>query len=695
MTHLDAPISQLGAWGARYKNILKKRGIATCRDLLHFFPYRIDDFSTSIPIADIRPGMQVTLSGTIQLIGNRRSPRTRKIITEALISDASGSIKAIWFNQPFLSKNLKSGDAVYLAGKASDQYLDLQLISPAYEKISSEHEAIHTGRCVPIYSLGESASQKVFRSLVKQVLDRYLPTIEEWIPLVILQREGLMGYSDALREIHFPSNLSTWDAARQRLKFDELLLLQLISLQSRKNHSLAVAPRISVTIDLQNTFITSLPFSLTASQQKALDEILGDMQRESPMNRLLEGDVGSGKTVVAAAALLHCATSGYQAVCMTPTELLARQHFETLCGLIGGFGMRIALLTSHYAASNRQSCDASMSDSRRKKALTQSIVLGEIDIIIGTHALLEEDACFKKIGLIVIDEQHRFGTRQRQYLRDKNMAECMPHLLLMTATPIPRSLALTVFGDLDLSIIDQMPPGRKKVITKCVPARYREWTYTFVKKMISLGRQAFILCPLIDPSDSLGIRSVTQEYKRLKDSTFRDCALGFIHGKMHSDKKEKVMRDFSEGRISILVATSIIEVGIDIPNATIMMIEGAERFGLAQLHQFRGRIGRSSHQAYCFLLPTDESKQETQRLKVMVSCSDGFALAEEDLKLRGSGELYGYRQSGLPDLKIASLADYGLIQKARQAAQEMIDDIDAYPHVLHQLNEYQKEIRLE
>ncbi len=695
MVILEAPISVLGGWGTRYQKILKKRGITTCRDLLQYFPYRIDDFSIHTPIADIRPGMQVTISGTVQLIANRRSPRTRKIITEALITDSTGSIKAIWFNQPFLIKNIQCGDAISLAGKASDHFFDLQLISPAYEKLHSTQETLHTGRCVPVYSLGESISQKIFRSLVKQVLDRCLPELQEWIPSVLGHCEGLMGYPQALSAIHFPVNQDAWSAARQRLKFDELLLLQLVSLQSRKNLSVFRALRISIDNHIQKSFIHSLPFSLTQAQMKALQEITDDMQRDIPMNRLLEGDVGSGKTVVTAAAMLHVVSSGYQVVCMAPTELLAYQHFETLNTLLKAFGVRIALLTSSHVLSTEQPIEVSLPKSKEKKALIKSIACGESDIIVGTHALLEEKIQFKKTGLIVIDEQHRFGAKQRQWIRKKQVVEYMPHLLLMTATPIPRSLALTIFGDLDLSIIDQMPAGRKKIITKLVPARYREWTYAFIKKMIARGKQAFILCPLIDPSDASGARSVTQEYKRLKESVFKDCSMGFIHGKMRSDKKEKVMHDFSKGAISLLVATSIIEVGIDIPDATIMMIEGAERFGLAQLHQFRGRIGRSSNQSYCFLLPTDESKEETQRLKVLVACNDGFALAEEDLKLRGSGELYGYRQSGLPDLKIASLADCDLIQKARLAAKEMIKTIEKYPAVIEQLCAYQRELRLE
>lgn len=691
MSLLDAPLSHLGGWGARYQKILTKRDIHTVRNLLWYFPYRIDDFSTTLPIADIKPGMQATVCGTIQMIANRRSPRTRKVVTEALLGDASGSIKVVWFNQSFLIKNLKAGDMVCFAGKVSDHFYDLQFVSPSYEKYHDQSEQLHTGRCVSVYSLPESVSLKIFRTLVRKGLNECIASLSEWMPQTLIEQEHLMPLPEALRSIHFPDDVSLWDRARTRLKYEELLLLQLSGQQARSDLKTIPAQPIIFDESLTQDYIQSLPYTLTTSQEKSLKEVAGDLGKSVPMNRLLEGDVGSGKTVVASVAMLQTAACGMQSGFMAPTELLARQHFQTLCVLLARYSYRICLLTSSKVMT--WSKDEGLHDHESKKNRGQcieSIRKGDVQIVIGTHALLEERVEFRNITLIVIDEQHRFGVRQRKLLREKNASGFMPHLLSMTATPIPRSLALVFYGDLDISIMDELPRGRKKIITKIVPSKYREWTYDFVRKLIAKGQQALIICPLIDPSDILGARSVTQEYTRLREKVFPDICIGMLHGKLKSKEKEKIMSDFSEKRVSLLVATSVVEVGMDIPDATIMMIEGAERFGLAQLHQFRGRIGRSHHQAYCFLLPSGDDQKERVRLKALVSCSSGFDLAEKDLELRGSGEVFGQRQSGLPDFKLASLSDRDIIQKTRDYAKEIIQNIDMYPAVQERLKEYQQ-----
>lgn len=529
-------------------------------------------------------------------------------------------------------------------------------------------------------------------------LEACASSVEEPLPQGMRERERLLYVEEALWAIHFPTDANLFQEARRRFAIEELFMLQLFIQRARSASAAMTAHAIDHHRDVTKDFLASLPFSFTEDQRAVAQEIMGDMTKKIPMNRLLQGDVGSGKTVVAALAMLNVVKSGLQCAFMAPTEILAQQHYATLCKLFETFGVRIALYTGQYHESTAAiggvpSRAGELSTS--KEELTSSISKGEIDIIIGTHALIQERVVFKNLAFVVIDEQHRFGVRQRKLLKEKNVDGTMPHLLSMTATPIPRSLALTVYGDLDISTIRQMPKGRKKITTKIVPKAYREWTVDFIKKQIHAGRQVFILCPLIDESDILGVKSVREEYKRLHTGVLSDIRLGMLHGKMKKDEKESVMRAMLEGQVDVLVTTSVVEVGIDIPNASIMLIEGAERFGLAQLHQLRGRVGRAEHQSYCFLAPSDEGKEEIARLKAVVASNDGFALAQKDLELRGEGDIFGLRQSGLPRLRIATLFDVDLIQKAREYAAVYHPILNDYPELKDRITTFQDTVHLE
>lgn len=695
MSLVDSTLELLRV-GPALQKLLKTMGIETCKDLIFYFPYRFDDFSSLVRIADLQAGVTVTIQGRIDMIANRRSRNRRMIVTTALVSDESGSIKVVWFNQPFLIKNLQVGNEVVLSGKTSDTYYDLQMVSPVYEKMTGKIDAIfpvnlHTARLVPVYSLPAKCTQKQFRALVHDALETCCADVEELLPEAVLAKERFLGIRESLRAIHFPESSERFQEARRRFAFEELFILQLCVQSARSVYASSRAYAIRPHREEIKKFLALLPYSFTNHQQRAAREIMRDMCKNVPMNRLLQGDVGSGKTIVSALAMLNTVQSGYQCAVMAPTEILARQHYETLSVVFKESGIRIALLTAHYQESGIKSQGLKNS----KQVLHDSIQSGGIDIVVGTHALLQEKVTFKHLAFVVIDEQHRFGVRQRKLLKEKNTDGTMPHLLSMTATPIPRSLALTAYGDLDISTIRQLPKGRKKITTKIVPKTYREWTVDFIKKQIAEGRQAFIICPLIDESDVLGAKSVKEEYKRLTRGPFSGLRLGMLHGKMKKDEKESVMRQMLDGAIDIIVTTTVVEVGIDIPNASIMLIEGAERFGLAQLHQLRGRVGRSIHQSYCFLVPTDDGNKELTRLKALVRSHDGFALAEKDLELRGEGDLFGFRQAGLPRLTIATLFDTELIQKARDFASDYSGHFWQYPELKKRIDSFQHDVHLE
>ncbi|MBI5765749.1 ATP-dependent DNA helicase RecG, partial [Candidatus Falkowbacteria bacterium] len=614
----DSKIIDLNRVGKSLSGKLKKLGIETIRALFFYYPFRYDDFSRIAPINQLKVGMTATIKGRVDLLANRRSPRQHKILTEGLISDNTGSIKVIWFNQPWIAKNIKIGQEIFLAGKVSGDLFNNYFNSPVYERADLFN--LNTARLAPVYPLTEGVSQKQLRFLIKTALV-LVGKVADFLPAEISNKERLISLSRALKEIHFPKNYAALKLAQRKLAFNELFLIQVWVQLIKKNLGQKKSLKINFFQAETKNFISGLDFVLTIDQKKAAWEILRDLQKLRPMNRLLEGDVGSGKTLVAIIALYNVFLNKYQSAFMAPTEILARQHFETSLKFLERRGVKIGLITRSRKIINRQAVG--------KKEFLEKCQAGEIDLIIGTHAIIQKEIKFKKLALIIIDEQHRFGVEQRQLLKQKGRS---PHLLSLTATPIPRSLALTLYGDLDLSLIRQMPAGRKKILTRIAPPEKRQLAYEFIAKQINLGRQVFVVCPLIDPSDKLGVRSVKQEFKKLDEEIFPNIKVGLLHGRLKAGQKEEVLRKFADNEIKILISTSVIEVGIDIPNASVMMIEGAERFGLAQLHQFRGRVGRSEHQSYCFLFSDLGDRQTLARLEVLVNCHDGFVLANKDLE---------------------------------------------------------------
>ena len=678
MVNLNSPITDLYRVGQTTSKLLKKLGLNTVNDLLFYFPFRYEDFSERVKIADLTDGASANVSGTIELIQNRKSVRRKMYLTEALISDETDSLKVVWFNQLFLTRSYKVGDKVSLAGRVSESYGALTMMSPVIEKIY-DGNLIHTSGLIPNYHLTANLTQKQIRFLVREVID-LADRAAEWLPEDIKTHLHLLDLGAALHQIHFPKNLAEVTAAQQRLGFAELFLRQLkaqmIKRELKTRQALAISFREADT----KKFVDSLPFKLTDDQRKAAWEILQDLAQPVPMSRLLEGDVGSGKTLVVILALLNVALNKKQGLLMVPTAILAQQHFDTISRLLAPFALKISLLTQSH----------------------KDPAAATADIIIGTHALIQKNIKFSRLALAVVDEQHRFGVAQRQKILDFNSAAGLtPHFLSLTATPIPRSLALAIYGDLDLSVIKEQPAGRRPIITKLVSEQQRAAAYAFIRRLIKDGRQAFVICPLIDESDKLGVKSVKAEHAKLAQEIFPELKVGLLHGRLKSAEKEKVMADFLSGRTQILVSTSIIEVGVDVPNAALMIIEGAERFGLASLHQFRGRVGRSAYQSYCFLFPGNEeinNPKTLERLEALTKYQDGFSLAKIDLKLRGAGELYGSGQSGFPELQIASLFDYENIKKAQAEASALIDrdpELQQYPLLREKLGEWEMLVHLE
>ncbi|MDO8582217.1 MAG: ATP-dependent DNA helicase RecG [bacterium] len=652
MLTLETPITAIPRYGKLFAKRLLKLKITTVRDLLLYFPFRYDDLSNVVPIAEAKVDAPVTIRGTITAIANRRSFRRRMFVTEALLRDESGTMRVVWFNQAFLTRVLMPHTEVWLSGKVVQDGYGLHLASPVYEKVSGEAgpgsagEALHTGRIVPIYSVTPPITQKQLRVLMKLALPS-TPLFTDDLPAVITKQHHLISLSRAIQMIHFPENSKALDRAIRRMAFAEFFRLHCHILSMRAAVLKEQAPAIRFFEKETKAFVQSLPFQLTQDQRKAAWEIIGDIQKTTPARRLLNGDVGSGKTVVAAIVALNIVLSGKRVLFMVPTAILAEQHAQTLATLFEGTGVTVALHTAAH------------------KLLKKQLLIAPI--IIGTHALLHTKNILQNTGLVIVDEQHRFGVAQRATLIQESSG-LVPHLLTMTATPIPRTLAQTIFGDFDISFLRMMPKGRKHVITRLVPADKRQAAYEFIRKEIAQGRQVFVVCPLIDPSDTLGVRAATDVYEHLRKEIFSEYAVGILHGRVKADVREKTMRAFAENTINILVATSVVEVGIDIANATIMMIEGAERFGLAQLHQLRGRVGRGSDQAYCFLFTDTDGAMAGERLKAVVRLQDGFALAETDLQLRGPGEVFGVAQSGYIDFRFARWNDLALIKETREAA---------------------------
>ncbi len=753
---LDTPINQIPKIGPTFQNRLRRMGIKTVGDLLWHFPHRYEDFSNIVPISKIKLNENVCILGKILEIKNSRTWKKRMILTQAIVEDKTGAIKAVWFNQPYLIKTLKQGDNVCLAGRVNLREDGVFLSSPAYEKVSRGNDLTHTGRLIPVYPETERLSSRWLRYILKPLLQKFKNTLAETLPPQLIKEHKLLPINQALWQIHFPDSIEQAEKARARFSFEELFLIELSVLKERLRLNKEKASVIPLNIELTKEFVASLPFKLTDAQRKCAWQILKDLGKARPMSRLLEGDVGSGKTVVAVIASLNTVKAGYQVAFMAPTEILAKQHFREVSKLLRPFKIRIALLTGKddkivsqkLGHTTKSGFVPEILEISRQRILDKARK-GEIDILIGTHALIQDKVKFGNLALCIIDEQHRFGVEQRARLCQPKLASAgkakltsqkflIPHLLSMTATPIPRTLALTIYGDLDLSIIDEMPKGRKRVITEVIPPEQREKTYDFIRKQVKGGKQVFVICPRIESvktesaliesmepetekasqengsihsdrselnqsksKDILGwaeAKAVKQEYEKLSKKVFPDLKVAMLHGRMKSKEKEKIMKDFKAGKIDILVSTSVVEVGVDIPKATVMMIEGSERFGLAQLHQFRGRVGRSDIQSYCFLLTDSPAKRTGQRLRAIVKAESGFELAEKDLEIRGPGSLYGVKQWGIPDLAMENLKNIALVEKTREAAKEILQespDLKKYPPLRERLKTFQKRIHFE
>ena len=661
MLNLDSAIKDLSGVGPTVTSRLKRLKINSLADLLWHLPYRYEDLTRVEKISDIKGNSTVSVKGKLQLISSRRAQKRKKIlVVEAIIADESGSLKVVWFNQPYLSKILHPGDNLWLAGKVEHNYFGTTLMNPAWEK---RNNPLNAAGIIPIYPLTEGLTQKQLRNFLNQTLPlaNHLP---ELLPDALKQQHQLSSASSAIKFLHQPKTFAEISYGKRRLAFEELLIVHLAVIKEREQVEKNPSIRIPFHQEETVSFVQKLPFTLTPGQKRSAWDILQDMDKPYPMNRLLEGDVGSGKTVVAAIAILNVTKAGFQSAYMAPTEILASQHFEKLSKLLSPFGVRLALFTRTSRKTNVDKKNLS------KPELSKKLESQQIDLVIGTHALISKNIKFAKLALVIIDEQHRFGVEQRKTIRTKSQTD-IPHFLSLTATPIPRTLALTIWGDLSISQIPHLPKERKPIITKILDNRNRDEAYFKILERVKAGEQAFVICPRIE-ADPLGVKSAVLEHEKLQTGIFSHLKVGLVHGKLSSDKKEKAMAGFSAGRIDVLVATAVVEVGIDVPNATVMLIEGADSFGLAQLHQFRGRIGRSEKPSICFLATSTEDPETLDRLKVLTKLTDGFALAEEDLNRRGPGELWGEIQSGFQPFKMAKLTDKNLIEETRRAAAQMI-----------------------
>ena len=743
MINLSTNVEEVPKIGVAYAKKLKKFGIKTVQDLLFYFPARYDDFSEIISVKEARQrlGETVCIQGQITEIENTNTFKKFMTMTEAVIQDDGAEIKVIWFNQPYLAKSLHEDDFVCLAGKVSLYKEGIYLNNPTYERINEigeNEELTHTGRIVPVYSETRGITSRWLRYVIKPLLYRFCEQIPESLPEEIIKKNKFLPIQEAVWQLHFPDSFEHADASKARFSFEELFLIQLNVLKEKIKLMVKKAHACPMDADLMKSFTDSLPFQLTDSQKKCAFAILKDLEKTVPMSRLLEGDVGSGKTVVGAMAALNVVKHGHQVAFMAPTEILAKQHLKSLSESLKNFDVRIGMLTGKDARITdvRHHTNGVMSDipptfEVSKKSLLGDLENGQIDILIGTHALIQKGVEFKDLALVILDEQHRFGVEQRDHLiKNKKL---VPHLLSMTATPIPRTLALTIYGDLDLSLIDEMPKNRKKVKTIIVEPSQRKEAYEFIKKEVADGKGVFVIFPKIDStasklkealekhgpmtgsaSDSFipqnygpislsslavnEVKALKEEYEKLSKEVFPDLRITMLHGKMKAPEKERIMLDFKKGEIDILLSTSVVEVGVDVPRATIMMIEGAERFGLSQLHQFRGRVGRSDMQSYCFLFTTSPDQLNRKRLKALVESNNGFELAEKDLEIRGPGSLYGTQQWGVPDMAMQGLSNIFLVEKTRAAAKEILEKdptLKAYPALKERLKEFEKRIHFE
>lgn len=647
-------------------------GLQTVADLITFIPRGYEDFSEVVSIADITPGKR-TIQARCESISTRRVRRGLQLTT-ATLSDKTGKLKAVWFNQPYRVTQLTGHDEFYFSGEFEYNYGRYQLTNPSAEKVSDM--PVSTDRIVPIYrALGGLKGQVVRKALTE--LKPLMMVLPETLPDDIVKREGLMSYGRALLGLHFPDSSHDIERARERIGFEELFHLLLAAQYNKQANAQLDGWHIPFDVAAVKAFVAGLPFDLTNAQRMAAWEIIQDFEKPHPMNRLLQGDVGSGKTVVAGLAARQAATAGFQSAIMAPTEILASQHAETLSNLLESFGVKVGLLTGSVKGKARE-------------ILYEQIANGGVDVVVGTHALIQQTVKFHRLGFVVIDEQHRFGVTQRQELLKKS--ERMPHLLAMTATPIPRSLALTLYGELDISILNERPKGRKPIITKLWSPNSRAQLYDLIEEQLQLGRQAYVICSLIDDNPQNDLKSVEAEYKLLNTGPFKHRRIGLLHGKMKPAEKDEVMSAFARGDLDILVSTTVVEVGVDVPNATVMLIENADRFGLSQLHQLRGRVGRSEHQSYCYLVMSS-SQKPSQRLQEIEKSNDGFYLAEVDLKLRGPGEIYGRAQHGELNLQVATLGDTKLIARAQREAKRFVEtgqDLVQYKQLAAAVEQYQR-----
>ncbi len=680
---LSAPTTVLPGVGPKHAQTLTRLGLNTLGDMLYNFPRRYDDYTQLKPIRRLVYGEDVTVIGTVESISTRPMHGRRLQITEAILTDGTGSLRVTWFNQPWIGKRLLEGSQIVLSGKI-DQYLGRLIMNgPEWEPLESQN--LHTNRIVPVYPLTSNITQRWLRRLMYEVITYWSPRVADPLPDALRKSAEVMDLPTALLQAHFPTTSDQLRAARHRLAFDEILMLQLGVMSQKRNWQNRSASVYDTPDDWLSSQVTRLPFQLTAAQQNALQDVKSDLSSGHPMNRLLQGDVGSGKTVIAALGIAMLARHDAQSALLAPTSILAEQHYRSMLSLLAGNGSVSDAPTDEipYPLKPEQiRLLVGSTPESEKQEIRESLANSSIKLVVGTHALLEDPVVFANLQLAVIDEQHRFGVDQRSILRAKGEN---PHLLIMTATPIPRSLALTVYGDLDLSVMDEMPPGRQPIQTQVFYPRERERAYVFIRSQIDQGHQCFIIYPLVEETETSEALAAVEEQSRLQKEVFPNYSVGLLHGRMKPDEKDATMARFCKGEIQILVSTSVVEVGVDVPNATVMLIDGANRFGLSQLHQFRGRVGRSHYQSYCILIPDTPDAAENERLAAMVETNNGFVLAQRDLEQRGPGEFLGTRQSGYSELHLANLTDIHLIEKARRHAQSIFEidpDLKAPEHQL-------------
>ncbi len=656
MKSLSKDIKFIKGVGPKRASRLKRLDVKTIEDLLYFIPRDYDDRSIFKTIRECGLGEKASLE--VEVVGspNIIRPRRNMSILKVPVRDSSASASLTWFNQDYLKNKFKLGDKLTVNGKITKMGMEYQISNPIYEKSG---QAKKIGNIMPIYPLTEGLTNNAISKIIENTLKEYINELEEFLPKNIMEKHGLPDIKDAIVNMHFPKNKKILEISRRRLAFQELLTLQLgLFIIKNKNFKKNIGIEFSKT-DKVNEFIDNLPFKLTKAQAKVFKEIEKDMESNKQMNRLVQGDVGSGKTVVAVLAMLKAIETGYQSVMMAPTEILARQHYESLGEFLDTYDIKVELLVGNIPA-------------KKKQAILEELKEGKIDIIVGTHALIQENVEFKNLGLAITDEQHRFGVNQRSLLSQKGSN---PDIIVMTATPIPRTLALILYGDLDISIIDELPPGRKDIETYAVGANMIERSNNFIRKQVEEGRQAYVVCPLIEESDTLSINSAEEIYLNLKNEIFKDFEVALLHGKMKAKEKDQVMEKFKNHEIDILVSTTVIEVGVNVPNANIMLIYNAERFGLAQLHQLRGRVGRGEYQSYCVLINESMNPISRERMRILQSSTDGFEISEKDLELRGPGEFFGTRQHGLPELKVANLIkDMNILKAAQEHALEILEE---------------------